>query len=104
MIAGYGGSVGGDPASSDPTSLDQAYLPAIFLYVEKGEATEWQVALNATVGTEERDSWVRVSGSYPFNGHVRAGGAVDLISGNVGTFWGRWRDNDHLRAFVNFNF
>jgi hypothetical protein len=35
---------------------------------------------------------------------VRAGGEVDLISGDPGTFWGRWRDNDRLRAFVNFNF
>lgn len=104
VIAGYGGSVGGDPSSSDPASLDQAFLPAVFLYVEKGEATEWQVALNATVGTEERESWVRVSGSYPFNGHLRAGGELDLISGDTGTFWGRWRDNDRLRAFVRFSF
>jgi len=104
VIGGYGGSVGGDPASSDPTSLDQAFLPAAFLYVEKGEATEWQVALNATVGTEGSGSWVRVSGSYPFNGHVRAGGEVDLIAGDPGTSWGRWRNNDRLRAFVNFNF
>lgn len=103
VIGGYGGSVGGEP-SSDPASLDQAFLPAVFLYVVKGEATEWQVALNATLGTRERDSWVRVSGSYPFNGHVRAGGEVDLISGDAGTFWGRWRDNDRLRAFVSFDF
>ncbi len=104
VIAGYGGSVGGDPSSSDPASLDQAFLPAVFLYVEKGEATEWQVALSATVGTLERDSWVQLSGSYPFTGHVRAGGEVDLISGDAGTFWGRWRDNDRLRAFVSFDF
>ena len=104
VIAGYGGAVGGDPSSSDPASLDQAFLPAVFLYVEKGEATEWQIAFDATMGTEERDSWVRVSGSYPFNGHVRAGGEVDLISGDVGTFWGRWRNNDRLRAFVSFDF
>lgn len=104
VIAGYGGSIGGDPSSSDPASLDQAFLPAVFLYVEKGEATEWQVALHATVGTLEHDSWVRVSGSYPFNGHIRAGGELDLISGDVGTFWGRWRNNDRLRAFVRFDF
>jgi hypothetical protein len=104
VIAGYGGAVGGEPSSSDPASLDQAFLPAVFLYVEKGEATEWQVALDATVGTRERDALVRVSGSYPFTGHVRAGGEVDLISGDVGTFWGRWRDNDRVRAFVSFDF
>jgi len=104
VIAGYGGAVGGDPSSSDPASLDQAFLPAVFLYVEKGEATEWQVAFDATVGTEERDSWVRVSGSYPFTGHVRAGGELDLISGDAGTFWGRWRNNDRLRVFVSFDF
>jgi len=104
VIAGYGGAVGGDPSSSDPASLDQAFLPAVFLYVEKGEATEWQIAFNATVGTLDRDSWVRVSGSYPFTGHVRAGGEVDLISGDAGTFWGRWRNNDRLRVFVSFDF
>ena len=97
-------SVGGDPSSSDPASLDQAFLPAVFLYVEKGEATEWQVALHATVGTLEHDSWERVSGSYPFNGHIRAGGELDLIRGDVGTFWGRWRNNDRVRAFVRFDF
>jgi hypothetical protein len=104
VIAGYGGSVGGEPSSSDPASLDQAFLPAVFLVVEKGEATEWRVALDATIGLRERDSWVRVSGSYPFTGYARAGGEVDLISGDLGTFWGRWRDNDRLRVFLSLDF
>ena len=104
VIAGYGDAVGGDPSTSAATSLDQAFLPAIFVYVEKGEATEWQVALDATVGTKERDSLVRVSGSYPFAGRVRVGGELDLISGGADTFWGRWRDNDRLRVFLKFDF
>ena len=104
VIAGYGDAVGGDPSAATPASLDQAFLPAVFLYVEKGEATEWQVALDAIVGTKERDALVRVSGSYPFAGHVRVGGEVDLIGGGADTFWGRWRNNDRLRAFVRFDF
>jgi len=106
LIAGYGDVVGGDPSSAAPApaSLDQAFLPAVFLYVERGEATEWRVALDATVGTKERDSLVRASGSYPFAGNVRVGGELDLISGDAGTFWGRWRDNDRLRVFLRFDF
>jgi hypothetical protein len=104
LIAGYGSSVGGDPSSSDPAALDQAFLPSVFLAVTKGEATDWQVGLDATIGFRERDSWIRVSGSYPFMGHARVGGEVDLISGVLGTFWGRWRDNDRLRVFLQFDF
>jgi len=104
VIAGYGDAVGGDPTVAAPASLDQGFLPAVFLDVEKGEATEWQVALDATVGTKELDSLVRVSGSYPFSSHVRAGGELDLIAGGASTFWGRWRDNDRLRVFLRFDF
>jgi hypothetical protein len=106
VIAGYGDVVGGgaSAAAPAPASLDQAFLPAVFLDVEKGEATEWQVALDATVGTKAHDSLVRVSGSCPFAGHVRAGGELDLVSGAAGTFWGRWRDNDRLRVFLRFDF
>jgi len=104
VIAGYGGAIGGDPSTADPASLDQAFLPSVFLAVEKGEATEWQIGLDATVGFHEQDSWIRVSGSYPFVGHARVGGEVDLISGDLGTFWGRWRDNDRLRLFIQYDF
>jgi hypothetical protein len=104
VIAGYGDAVGGDPSVAAPASLDQAYLPAVFLYVEKGEATEWQVALDTTIGTNELDALVRFSGSYPLSAHVRAGGEVDLISGDAGTFWGRWSANDRLRVFFRFDF
>jgi hypothetical protein len=104
VIAGYGGAAGGGPSSSNPASLDQAFLPAVFVYVERGEATEWQVALDATLGVREHDSWVRLSGSYPFTGHVRAGGEYDLISGEATSFWGRWRDNDRLSFYVSVDF
>jgi hypothetical protein len=104
VIGGYAGAAGGQPSAQAPTSLDLAYLPAVFLHVEKGETTEWQVALDATVGTHDLDSLVRLSGSYPFAGHVRAGGELDVISGNASSFWGRWRDNDRLRAFLRYDF
>lgn len=104
VIAGYGDAVGGDPSAAIPASLDQGLLPAVFVYVEKGEATEWQVALDAAIGTKDLDSLVRVSGSYPFASHVRVGGELDLIGGRATTFWGRWRDNDRLRVFVRFDF
>ena len=104
LIVGYGDAVGGDPKAAAPASLDQAFLPAVFLYVEKGDTTEWQVTLDATVCTEDLDALVRVSGSYPFASHVRAGGELDLIGGGTETFWGRWRDNDRLRVFVRFDY
>jgi hypothetical protein len=104
VIGGYGGSVGGDPATSDPASLDQAFLPSVFLAVLRGDATEWQIGLDATIGFRERDSWVHLTGSYPFLGHARVGASVDLISGDPGTFWGRWRDNDRLTVFLSLNF
>jgi len=56
------------------------------------------------VGTKHGDSLVRFSGSYPFAGHVRVGGEVDLMGGEVGTFWGRWRGNDRVRVFSEFSF
>jgi hypothetical protein len=104
VIVGYGDAVGGDPSAAAPASLDQAFLPAVFLDVEKGDVTAWQVALDATIGTKELDTLVRVSGSYPFSSHLRAGGELDLIGGGTATFWGRWRDNDRLRAFLKFDF
>jgi hypothetical protein len=81
-----------------------AFLPAVFLHVEKGEATEWQIALDTTVGTNEFDYLARLSGSYPFAGHLRAGAEVDAIGGDASTFWGRWRANDRLRLFLRFDF
>jgi hypothetical protein len=104
VIVGYGDAVGGTPKTTSPTSLDVAFLPAVFLHVEKGEATDWQIALDTTVGTHDFDSLVRLSGSYPFAGHVRVGGELDLLSGGAATFWGRWSDNDRLRVFVRFDF
>ena len=104
MIVGYGDAIGGDLSAVAPASLDQAFLPAVFLHVEKGETTEWQVALDAAVGTKELDALVRVSGSYPFASHLRAGGELDVIGGGTETFWGRWRDNDRLRVFLRFDF
>jgi hypothetical protein len=104
IIGGYGGAVGGEPSSANPASLDQAFLPSLFLAVQKGDATEWQIGLDATIGFREHDSWLHATGSYPFGGHARVGGELDLISGNLGSFWGRWRDNDRLRVFLNFDF
>lgn len=104
IIAGYGDTIGENVPPVASTSLDQAFLPAVFFYVARGEATEWQVALDATMGTKDFDTRVRLSGSYPFAGHVRAGGEIDVIGGGSGTFWGRWRANDRLRLFIKFDF
>ena len=104
VIAGAGDAIGGDPSSSAPASLDLAFLPAVFLHVGHGETTEWQVAFDATVGTNEFDHLVRVSGSYPFAGQLRVGGEYDLIHGEPDTFWGRWRANDRLRLFLRYDY
>jgi hypothetical protein len=103
VIVGYGDAIGGATRIA-ATSLDHAFLPALFFYLSRGEPTEWEVALDATVGTKEFDSRVKLSGSYPFEGHARIGGEVDVLSGGASTFWGRWRDNDRLRLFVKFDF
>jgi hypothetical protein len=104
VIGGYGDDVAGGVSAPALTSLDQAFLPAVFVYVERGELTEWQVALEATVGTKDFDSLVRVAGSYPITSHVRVGGELDVVSGNAQSFWGRWRDNDRLRVVVRVDF
>jgi len=104
LIGGMGDAIGGDPSSSAPASLDLAFLPAVFIHVERGETTEWQVALDAMVGTNEFDHLVRLSGSYPFAGHLRAGGEYDFMHGGPATFWGRWRANDRLRVFLRFDY
>jgi hypothetical protein len=104
VIAGFGDTVGGSAFAVAATALDVASLPALFLSTTYGETTEWQVALDAVVGTNDWDSYVSLSGSYPFAGHVRVGGELDLIGGAPGTFWGRWRENDRLRAFLKFDF
>ena len=103
-LAGFGDTVGGGATAVAATSLDAAYLPAIFVAGTYGEATEWQVELTATVGTKGGDSLLRASGSYPFAGHVRVGGEIDLMAGGAATFWGRWRDNDRMRVFVKLDF
>ena len=104
VIAAYADAVGGDPGSGIPAALDQGSLPGIFLRAGYGEATEWQVALDTVVGTKDGDSLVRLSGSYPWAGHVRAGLEVAVMSGGAATFWGRWRDNDRARAFLKIDF
>lgn len=103
VIGGYGDAVGGGTNAAAPASLDLAFLPAIFVHVEKGEPTEWQASLDATVATKDLDALVRVSGSYPFSGHVRAGGEIDVLGGGRMTFWGRWRANDRIRIFVRYS-
>src|SRR5262249_38061028 len=59
-IAGYGGTAGGGSVAVAATSLDAAYLPAIFLGGTYGEATEWRVDVSATVGTRDWNSFVRI--------------------------------------------
>lgn len=103
-VVGYGDTLGGGAAVVATTSLNLAFLPALLLAGTYGEATEWQVSVNAIVGTDAWDSSVKVSGSYPFTGHVRAGGEMNLIRGDATSFWGRWRNNDRMRAFVKFDF
>lgn len=103
-IVAWSDAIGGAPATQSRTSLDIAYLPALFLRAQYGEATDWRVALDATYGVDDRDGFVRVSGSYPFAGHVRVGAEAARFSGAPGTFFGRWRDNDRLRAFVTLSF
>jgi hypothetical protein len=104
VIGGYGDDVAGGTSAPAAASLDQAFLPAVFVYLERGELTEWQVSLEATVGTKELDSMVRIAGSYPVASHVRVGGELDVISGAATTFWGRWRDNDRLRVFLKLDY
>ncbi len=103
VIGGYGDTVGGDATGPALSSLDQAFLPAAFLYVEKGETTGWQASFEATIGTKDLDTLMRFAGSYPFAAHGRFGGELDLINGAATTFWGRWRDNDRLRVFLRFD-
>ncbi len=100
LIGGFGDSAFGKSGATAPTALDLAYLPAFFLHVEKGDPTEWQAALDATVGTNDFDWLVRLSGSTPLSAHLRAGGELAMINGASTTFWGRWRDNDRLRLFL----
>ena len=101
VIGGYGDDVAGGTSAPAAASLDQAFLPAVFVYLEREALTEWQVSLEATVGTKELDSMVRIAGSYPVASHVRVSGELDVISGAATTFWGRWRDNDRLRVFLS---
>jgi hypothetical protein len=103
VVLAIADAVGGDPGSVAPAALDLAFLPSAFIHIERGEATEWQVALDASVGTNEFDSFVRVSGSYPFAGHVRVGGDVSVLSGDPDG-WGRWDANDRLRVFLRFDY
>ncbi|HEX4825085.1 MAG TPA: hypothetical protein VFV19_12325 [Candidatus Polarisedimenticolaceae bacterium] len=103
-IAGWGDTVGGGSLAVAATSLDAAYLPAIFLSGTYGEATEWRVDVTATVGTRDWDSFVRIDGSYPFAGHARAGAEIDLIGGSPTSFWGVWRSNDRLRVFLKLDY
>lgn len=104
LIGGYGDDVGGGATGPAISALDQAFLPAVFFFVERGALTEWQVSFEATIGTKELDSLVRLQGSYPVTSHVRLAAEMDVISGNSQTFWGRWRDNDRLRAMVKLDF
>ena len=99
-IVGWGDSIGGEPSEATPTALDLGYLPAAFVRVTYGEATGWNVAADAVIGAQDVDAFVRLSGSYPFAGHYRVGGEVDLIRGDAGTFFGRWADNDRATVFV----
>ncbi len=103
-IAGYGATIGSATTVLAPTSLDFAFLPALFLRASYGDATEWQVAADAVYGVDDHDGFVRLSGSYPLAGHLRAGGEASVLWGAPRTFFGRWRDNDRLRVFVTFSF
>ena len=103
VILAIADAVGGDPGSVAPAALDLAFLPSAFIHVEKGEATEWQVALDASIGTNEFDSLVRLSGSYPFAGHFRVGGDVSVLSGDP-EGWGRWDANDRVRVFLRYDY
>ena len=104
VITGFGDTVAGGPTAVAATALDVAYLPALFVGARYGEATEWQVGFDATVGTDEWDSYVRLSGSYPLLGHIRLGAELAMMNGAATTFWGRWRDNDRLRVYAAFDF
>jgi hypothetical protein len=119
VITGYADlegaeSVGGFPASADgadgagasgvSAALDQAFLPAAFLRVARDAPTEWQVALEAVAGTDGGDRLIRLSGSWPLGDLLRLGGEMDLIHGDEGTFFGRWRENDRLRVTLRMSF
>lgn len=103
-IAGYGDATGGTVEANAPTALDLAFLPAVFVRGQYGEATEWRVAADGVYGVDGRDGLVRLSGSYPVAANVRAGAEAALLWGAADTFFGHWRDNDRLRAFVTLSF
>lgn len=102
--AGHGDSIGGEVAESNPTALDQAFLPALFAGFSYGYPTEWSAGVDLVVGTRQLDSWVRASASWPVHSLVRLGAELELLNGNAGSFFGRWRDNDRLRLYAAFTY
>ncbi len=101
-VSGGGSAAGGGAAAT--ASLDLGFLPAAFLYVGRSVPTEWEVSLKAWVGTEDGDGLVRISGSWPLGDTVRLGADIDLLAGDTGSFFGRWRDNDRLRVFARISY
>ncbi len=102
------GVPGGDPPPAEGTSgaasLDLAFLPVAFLHLGRSLPTEWEASLEILIGTEDHDSLVQISGSWPVIDSLRLGGEIDLVSGPAGSFFGSWRDNDRLRLLAKFSF
>lgn len=101
---GWGDSVGGEVATSNPTALDQAFLPALFAGVAYGYPTEWNAGLDVVVGARDLDRWIRAAASWPVHPLVRLGGEVELLHGPADSFFGRWRENDRVRLWASFTY
>jgi hypothetical protein len=91
-------------AAASAVSLDLGFLPVAFLHLGRSVPTEWESGLDVLIGTEELDSLVQVSGSWPLGDTLRLGAELDLLSGPRGSFFGSWRDNDRLRLFARMSF
>ncbi|MCP4202246.1 MAG: hypothetical protein GY769_09950, partial [bacterium] len=117
LVAGYADQSGGERASGSiapvgtagtgvaatgPVSLDLGFLPAVFVSFGRSLLTEWEASFEAFLGTEDGDSLVRLSGSWPASDGIRLGAEIDLVEGKTGSFFGAWRDNDRLRIFTKW--
>ena len=98
------GSGGAGVAAADPVALDLGFLPAAFVHLGRSLPTEWEASLEATVGTEEGDSLVRLSGSWPAKDGIRLGAEIDLLDGKTSSFFASWRNNDRLRVFTRVTY
>jgi hypothetical protein len=119
VVAGYADSSGGQEDRSlgerltltvdgdsraGSVSLDRGFLPALFVHLGRSLPTEWEASFDATIGTEEGDSLIRLSGSLPVSDALRLGAELHIVRGDKGSFFGAWRDNDRLRIVARLSY